>query len=162
MPDPLPLDPGPLVLAAERLIAGRRTIHRFDPARPVPPDLLRRAVALATRAPNHKHTEPWRFVALTGATREQLVDLNADLVRAKSGDAAADDKRARWNEVPAYLVATCRRSDDAVREREDRDACAAALQNLALALWAEGVGAKWTTGPATRERGGAPTCQLIV
>ena len=38
----------------------------------------------------------------------------------------------------------------AQREVEDRDATCCAIQNLCLALWAEGVGTKWTSGAVTR------------
>jgi nitroreductase len=33
--------------------------------------------------------------------------------------------------------------------REDYAACACAIQNLALFLWSEGIGMKWTTGKVT-------------
>jgi nitroreductase len=138
--------------AVARLIATRRTIHRFDPDRAVRPDLLRQALEAALRAPNHKHTEPWRFVVFGPEARQHLIDLNTEVIRARQGDAAAESKRQRWAEVPVFVAAFCRRSpDDGLREREDEHAVAAALQNAALYLWSAGVGTKWTTGPITRD-----------
>ena len=51
--------------------------------------------------------------------------------------------------MPGWLVVTSALADGGAgtqRELEDRDATACAIQNLCLALWAEGVGTKWTTG----------------
>lgn len=135
--------------AAARLIRSRRTIHLFEP-KPVPDEVVLRALDLARWAPNHRLTEPWRFVLLGPETARAVADLNAELVAAERGAAAGAAKRARWRAIPGWLVVTCRRSDDPVREREDYAACACAVQNLQLYLWSEGIGTKWTTGAITR------------
>ncbi len=135
--------------AAAHLIRSRRTIHLFEPD-PVPDEIVLRALDLARWAPNHRLTEPWRFVLLGPETAGAVADLNAELVAAERGESAGAAKRARWRAIPGWLVVTCRRSDDPVREREDYAACACAVQNLQLYLWSEGVGTKWTTGAVTR------------
>lgn len=131
------------------LLHGRRTIHDFLPE-PVPEHLIHRAVELARWAPNHYRTEPWRFYVLGEEARGRIATLNADLVRAKQGERAAEVKLKRWLAVPGWLLLTCARSDDPVREREDYAACCCAAQNLMLYLWAEGIGVKWTTGEVSR------------
>jgi len=131
------------------LIRARRTIHRFRPG-PVPEEVLERALEAALWAPNHKLTEPWRFYLPGPQTAARLVELNTRLVAASAGPEAARAKEAAWQAVPRWLVLTCQRSPDALRAREDYAACACAAHNLALALWADGVGMKWTTGPVTR------------
>ena len=55
--------------------------------------------------------------------------------------------------MPGWLVVTSALADGGAgtqREVEDRDATCCAIQNLCLALWAEGVGTKWTSGAVTR------------
>ena len=52
--------------------------------------------------------------------------------------------------VPGWLLLSCTRSADPVREREDFAACCCAAQNLMLFLWEKGIGVKWTTGEVTR------------
>lgn len=132
-------------------IRARRTIHLFKP-HPVPAlHQVRRAVELARWAPNHRLTEPWRFYLLGPSTAEALARLNASLVEAKRGPEAARIKLERWLEVPGWVVVTCARSEDPVREREDYAACCCAIQNLQLYLWSSGIGVKWTTGDVTRE-----------
>ena len=43
-------------------IVRRRTARRYDPDRPVADPVLRRALALATRAPSARNLQPWRFI----------------------------------------------------------------------------------------------------
>lgn len=131
------------------VIRGRRTIHNFRPECPSR-DVVLRALELARWAPNHHRTEPWRFRWLGPQTVAAIVHLNADLLAARKGPAAGEDKRRRWSAVPGWLVVTCQRSDDPQRAEEDYAACCCAIHNLALALWAEGIGAKWSTGEVTR------------
>src|SRR4051812_2168758 len=61
----------------ETLVERRRTNLRLDTERPVPLDLVERLCRLATWAPNHKRTWPWRFAALVGEARARLSDAGA-------------------------------------------------------------------------------------
>lgn len=134
----------------EEVIRGRRTIHNFTSE--VPPfEQIEKAVELASWAPNHRHTEPWRFHHLGPDTISAVVDLNAQLVADKKGAAAGEAKRERWSEIPGWLVVTSALSpDDSELEKEDYAACCCAIQNLSLYLWSAGIGVKWTTGAVTR------------
>lgn len=145
VPSPPPALPG-----AAALIRGRRSISRFRPE-PVPRTLILEALEAGCWAPNHHLTEPWRFRLLGPQTRRAVIELNAERVSARQGRAAGADKRERWSAIPGWLVVSCERSEDALREREDYAACACALQNVALYLWSAGVGMKWTTGAVTRD-----------
>jgi len=131
------------------VIRSRRTIHLFQPEIP-PKALLLRAIDLACRAPNHKLTEPWRFTLLGRDTAEAVAHLNARIVAEARGERAGQAKLERWLAVPGWLVVTCVRSGNPIREREDYAATCCAVQNLQLYLWSEGVGVKWTTGDVTR------------
>jgi nitroreductase len=132
------------------IIRFRRTIHTFRPDVP-PEERLLHALDLARWAPNHKLTEPWRFYLLGRQTALAIADLNGDLLDAQKGPGAGDAKRARWREMPGWLVITCRRSADPLRQKEDFAACCCAVQNLALVLWNEGIGLKWATGDIIRD-----------
>ncbi|MGH7129925.1 MAG: nitroreductase family protein [Planctomycetaceae bacterium] len=131
------------------VIRQRRTIHQFRSECP-PRELVLRGIELARWAPNHKHTEPWRFHLLGPETKTAIVELNARLVAERKGPAAGEAKRQRWSAVPGWLAVTCDRGDDAVRNEEDYAACCCAIQNLSLFLWSEGVGVKWSTGDVIR------------
>lgn len=136
--------------ATAQLILRRRTINQFRPE-PPPRELIREAMDLARWAPNHHLTEPWHFYWLGPRTQAAVVDLNTQLVARSKGEAAAAIKRERWAAMPGWLVVTCERSDDPLRQQEDYAACCCAVHNMALYLWSAGVGMKWTTGPVIRE-----------
>ena len=135
------------------VIRSRRTIHEFHPDSAPPDALVEAAIEHAVMAPNHYHTRPWRFYLLGPEAIAGICQLNADMLRSVKGDAAADFKLRRWRQVPGWLLLTCIRSDDPVRQREDYAACCCAAQNLNLFLWEQGIGVKWTTGEATRAPG---------
>ncbi|QDU37923.1 Putative NAD(P)H nitroreductase YdjA [Maioricimonas rarisocia] len=132
------------------LIRGRRTINLFQPETP-PLETVLQAIELARWAPNHKHTEPWRFHLIGPQTAGKIVDLNARLVTEAKGTEAGEAKRARWSAVPGWLAVTCVRSEEELRDEEDYAACCCAIQNLSLHLWEEGIGVKWSTGAVTRD-----------
>jgi nitroreductase len=139
------------VSAIASIITGRRTIHEFQPE-PVPPEELVLAGLDAARwAPNHHHVEPWRFYLPGPETREAICRLNAELLAASKGPASAEKKLQRWRAIPGWLVLTSEQAADPVRDRENYAACCCAVQNLALFLWEQGVGLKWSTGPVIRE-----------
>jgi nitroreductase len=132
------------------VLRGRRTINLYLQT-PVPDELVREAIEVATWAPNHHVTEPWLFYSLGPETIDRCLDLIRELVTAKKGEEAGTFKAKSWSEKPGWLLVTCRRSEDELLQREDYAACAAAVQNFMLYLWKAGVGSKWTTGPITRE-----------
>jgi nitroreductase len=134
-----------------RVLRERRTVHDFSPAEP-PSEIISRAVDLARWAPNHLRTEPWHFYVLDRGTGLRVADLNADMVKQTKGAKIAAIKRKRWAEMPGWMVVSCDQGDDEIRIREDYAACCCAVHNMALYLWDQGVGMKWTTGEVTRDR----------
>ncbi len=134
----------------EEVIRGRRTIDQYLQTK-VPEALVREAIDIAMWAPNHHVTEPWRFYLLGPETVARTIELTRIIVAKNKGQKAADFKAKSWSEKPGWLLVTCQRSDDELRQQEDYGACCAAVQNLALYLWRAGIGTKWTTGPITRD-----------
>lgn len=133
-------------------ILSRRTAHTFE-RRPVPDDVIMRALQCAVRAPNHKLSNPWRFTRVGPQTRARITELGLELKAQKSPLSAAQAAKARAQlEDPAELIVARQILDpDPHRRREDYGACACAIQNLALALWSEGVRSKWGTGAVTTD-----------
>ena len=143
----------PSLAAASALIAARRTNLRIDPHRPVDHALVGDLCRLATWAPNHHLTEPWRFAVLTGDARAELGRLTAEFVLAKG--VADDDRlakvRVKYMRAPLMLVVGCASSAGAHPDVvvEDRDAVAAGLQNILLGATAAGLCSFWGSGPVT-------------
>jgi nitroreductase len=151
------------------LIADRRTIHDYRPE-PLPEGALERAVATAIAAPNHRMTEPWRFVRVGPQGRATLADISADLKGGpdKLGEGGLRKLKAKMLD-PAELLVVCqvRHADEDVA-REDYAAVACAVQNAMLSFWSEGLGSKWSTGGVTtdertyRALGVNPDSEVIV
>jgi nitroreductase len=60
-------------LIAPEAIARRRATRHFDSSRPLPDDLLKRILHLATLAPSSFNLQPWRFLVVrTLANRQRL------------------------------------------------------------------------------------------
>ncbi len=131
-------------------IRGRRTINFFTSELP-PREAVLRAIEVARWVPNHHLTEPWHFYLLSPQTKGLIVELNAELVARAKGPQAAELKRQRWSEIPGWVVVTCDRSSDALRQREDFAACCCAVYAFSLYLWSERIGVKWTTGDVIRD-----------
>ena len=57
------------------VIRTRRTVRDFKDE-PVPREKIDQIVEAATWAPNHRHTEPWRFIVLEkdGEARKKVAD----------------------------------------------------------------------------------------
>lgn len=136
----------------QRVLSSRVTHQDFSP-RALPAFALERAVAAAIAAPNHRITEPWRFIRVGTQTREILATVQARLKDKGRTPSASTLERAKEKLLtPAELVVVCctRHSEPSV-EREDYAAVACAVQNFCLSLWSEGIGAKWGTGGVTTD-----------
>ena len=131
-------------------LATRRSTSTFANAAP-PRDLVARIIEAATWAPNHRHTEPWRFAVLTSEARATLGERVATWMRATLDPATAEKQaestRKKLLRSPVIIVVSQAGSpDDATQDLEDYAACCCATQNLLLAAHAEGLAAKWSTG----------------
>jgi nitroreductase len=58
-------------LSAPEAIARRRAARHFDPSRPVPDQLLKSILHLATLAPSASNLQPWRFVVVRSPRNRQ-------------------------------------------------------------------------------------------
>ncbi|MEV8118580.1 coenzyme F420-0:L-glutamate ligase [Streptomyces xiamenensis] len=147
--------------AIREAVTQRRTVREFTPD-PVDPAAVRRAVAAAITAPAPHHSTPWRFVLLESAdSRTSLLDAMreawiADL-RADGKPEESIAKRVKRGDVlraAPYLVIPCLTTTewahpypDARRAGAEAEmftvSMGAAVQNLLVALTAEGLGSAW-------------------
>ncbi len=128
------------------LIRSRRSIGLFNDA-PVPLELVHELLESAVYAPNHRLTEPWRFVVLTGAGRERYAEIRRDMVLDfMKGQGEAERKQAaegtyrKFMNVPLYLLVVMRKQANAELDEEDYAACCCVIQNFLLLAWERGLG----------------------
>lgn len=138
--------------AVDEVIRTRRTSLLMDPDDPVPEELIALLLELATWAPNHKRTWPWRFTVLTGDARHRFGEA---LAAVAPGAGLPPEKvaklRTKYARSPAVVLVWVAVDADPHRAKEDRDAVAAAVQNLLLAATSFGLGNYWATVPAVLE-----------
>ena len=152
-------------------IEARRSIKRFT-ARPVDRSAIESLLDAAVHAPNHRLTEPWRFYVLGPRARrrygEALGARKAKRVEDAAAAAAVLEKVASEHEaLPAMIAVAIHVADDPEVEREDYAAAMMAVQNLALAALALGLGTHIKTGgvmddPAARAAAGVAAGERIV
>lgn len=104
----------------------------------------------ATRAADHKHLQPWRFLVIEGEGLNQLGELfcKAALVDdPQTPDKVLDSLRSKPLRAPMILVAiaSCQEHPK-VPVVEQIVSTGAAVQNMLVAAHALGIGAFWRTG----------------
>jgi nitroreductase len=131
------------------LIRSRRTHMLVDREHAVSTDVIERLCELATWAPNHKKTWPWRFASFSGDGRLRLGEaFTDDMVERAVGDEGKRIKtRTKYARTPAVLVVGCAAHDHPTFHDENRDAVAAGIQNLLLGATALGLASFWSTPP---------------
>jgi nitroreductase len=125
----------------EVAIRTRRT-HKVFGDQPVDAGLLSELIELATWAPNHHMTNPWRFRVLGPESRARL--------EAVAGDGAAKLRRA----PTLVAVSSLRSPEDPVVEQEDLLATGSAVYALLLGAHDRGLAAYWRTPGLLREAAG--------
>ncbi|MBV9732102.1 MAG: nitroreductase [Verrucomicrobia bacterium] len=145
-----PITTNPTIITA---IRSRRTIKEFR-SDPVPEETLWRILDAARWAPNHRLTEPWRVAMIGMQSRGVLADALANLTESSQDPSvmakAKEDARKKVMSSPVLLAVTCRLAGNPAQQVEDLAAVCAAVQNLQLAAWSEGIGTHWNTGKVTR------------
>lgn len=126
----------------ETAIRTRRT-HKAYGAEPVPRELLDELLALATWAPNHHLTNPWRFRVLGPAALARLKE------------AAGPEAGPKLDRAPTLVcVSVVQAGEDPVADEEDLLAAGCAVYALLLGAHARGLAAYWRTPAVLREPAG--------
>jgi nitroreductase len=122
---------------------------------PVPRELIEKILSAAVQAPNHYKVRPWRFVVLTENARDKLGDVMSASLLDRHPDfpqEAFDKAQTAPLQAPVVIAVGADKPTEAkVLEIENICAVATACQNLLLAAYALGLGAKWRTGEWARD-----------
>lgn len=133
--------------AIDEVIRSRRT-SMFTDAREIDPSTVAELCELASWAPCHKKTWPWEFALLTGQARARF---GAEVARAMEIEGDEPDRvtktRTKYLRTPAVLVVASAHGDTPLRTIENRDATAAAIQNILLGATARGLASFWSSCP---------------
>jgi coenzyme F420-0:L-glutamate ligase/coenzyme F420-1:gamma-L-glutamate ligase len=149
----------------EQAVAARRSIRSFED-RPVPRDVVARAISLGVQAPAPHHSAPWRFLLVEDRGEKARLsdamgaawraDLSSDGVGLERVEEIVDKSHRLLTSTPLLVVccADTSRADDYPDERRRRaewslfaHAVGGALQTFMLALAEDGVASCWVSAP---------------
>jgi nitroreductase len=116
----------------ETAIRTRRTHKAFAPE-PLPREQIDELLELASWAPNHNLTVPWRFRVVGPDTLRRLKEV------------AGPEGAVKLDRAPTMIVVSCVLSGDPLEEEEDLHATAAASYIVLLAAHARGFAGYWRT-----------------
>lgn len=139
-------------------MASRRSIYPKDcTGHPVPDEVIHQMLTNAHLAPNHKITEPWRFVAFTGAGRQALAHFQSECYKtvAQREGTFHEDRYLSLQKKPfesSHIIALGMKRDEnrMVPEWEELGAVFCAIENMYLTANAYGVGCYLSTGGITQ------------
>ncbi|SDK18502.1 nitroreductase family protein [Sediminibacillus albus] len=136
------------------LIIDRRSIQLYED-RPVPVEELKKMLETAVWVPNHKMTQPWRFIFVYGDSIKKIAEINRTL-----GEKGKDPEERKANgekayqkiaNVPVLLVVAMKENHSPKFREEDYAATSCMIQNFSLLAWEQGIGMIWKTGQLTIE-----------
>ncbi|ELR98766.1 nitroreductase family protein [Gloeocapsa sp. PCC 73106] len=143
----------------DEVIRHRRSCKTFDGS-PVSHETINELLELAILAPMHRRTNPWRFRVLDKSALERLCAWWSDPTELRAGAEDPDQAQLKAKifqnqlvpKLGAVIVVTTQRDVNPMINVENRDAVAAAVQNILLAAEGRGlgVGVFWSTGPHWR------------
>ena len=147
------------------LILARRSTRSFLPDVP-DRQLMDRLIDCAAAAPNAHNAQPWRFYILEDRKQRMVLvrkmmerfaqDLERDKVSRQEIDRRSFGSVETLGKAPVLILACLDMTDmtryaDAPRVEAERimgiQSVAAAIQNLLLAAWAQGLGGCWYCAP---------------
>lgn len=117
-------------------IRTRRSVKHFS-AEPVAREQIERLLEAAVLAPNHRMTQPWRFLVLGPEAAAAYARVQADRKAARNADpavAAAVRRKVEqeYAAVPVMIGVAMRLDDDAEVREEDFAASYMAVDNICL------------------------------
>jgi nitroreductase len=116
----------------ETAIRTRRTHKAFGPE-PLPREQVDELLGLASWAPNHNLTVPWRFRVIGPQSLRRLKEVTGP------------EGAAKLDRAPTLIVVSCVLSGDPVEEEEDLHATAVASYIVLLAAHGRGFAGYWRT-----------------
>lgn len=140
------------------IIRSRRAVfpQNYEPGQ-ISDELINAVLDNARWAPNHKKTEPWRFVVITKEKLKDLSDFLMEHYKQKTSPENFDAvKMKKAGEKPlqsAAVIAICihRSPESVIPDWEETAALACAVQNMWLSCTALEIGSYWSSPNAIYE-----------
>ena len=134
------------------IIAERRAV--FPPmytGEVVEDEVIEQLLENANWAPNHRKTEPWRFIVMRQKDLPRLCAYGAKWYKDFTPEEAFSEMKYKKIQTKAlsasHVIAICMKRDPekSVPKWEEKAAVACAVQNMWLTVTAMGLGSYWST-----------------
>lgn len=148
-----------LIDSINQLTAKRRSVYpSIFTGEEVDDLIIGQMLENANWAPNHKLTEPWRFTVFKGEGIKQLAKYQSERYKRESEAEDSFDPRKYENLgkkplLSSHIISIGVKSSGLVREIEEIEAVACAVQNMYLTACAYEIGCYWGTGGITYMKG---------
>jgi nitroreductase len=156
-------DKMPGIAQTSHLLRSRRSVFpdQLEKGRIIPDEIIWQLLENANWAPNHKHTEPWRFTVFAGDGRKKFAAFQASRYKDNAGEKFRQDKYEKLltnPEICSHIIAIIlkRSTETAIPEMEEIAAVACAVQNIWLSTAAYGLGGYWSSGGITYDPAARP------
>ena len=140
------------------IIKNRRSVFpNMYTGQPVSDDIIKQLLENANWAPNHRHTEPWRFKVYKGEALARLGDKLAELYQRYTPTEKFQERKykkiAKKPRQSSHMIVICMQRDpqESLPEWEEMCAVACAVQNIWLTAASYTVGGYWSS-PGLIER----------
>ncbi len=141
-------------MTVQEAVSARRSVRAFE-SREIPKESVVRIIQAGIDAPSGKNRQPWKFVAVRGESKRELVNI------LKSGAEGEEDREwAKWagnsirimDEAPVSILVFNQFGDKPWKGRNveqrfqdlvDVQSIGAAIENMALMATELGLGSLW-------------------
>lgn len=136
------------------VIQERRSIRKYED-KEVPVEKIKRVLHAANWAPSNGNSQPWNFIVLKGEPRKQICAVFSEWAQdyiPKAPYIPAEKKGPMleyakdFGGASVHIVVTYETDEDLIKTEEALMAASAAIQNLCLAAYEEGLGTVWIAG----------------
>ncbi|ATH94772.1 NAD(P)H nitroreductase [Bacillus glycinifermentans] len=138
-----------------KAIRNRRTVRKFK-SDPVSKEVVLELLEDAVYAPNHKLTEPWRFVYVGTESGKQKHADNLDKALQEIKPDRSEEQIKKFRDhimsVPAFLFVILKEDENERVRNDDFAAVSCLIQNLQLLAWEKGIGMVWKSGQVLYNR----------
>ncbi|KNF07955.1 nitroreductase [Gottschalkia purinilytica] len=140
-------------------ILKRRTIRKYKKDE-VPTEKIKKTLEAANWAPSNGNSQPWEFIVTKGEYVDKVCNIFYNWAKDYIPNAPyiPTEKKAGMLEyakdfggAPNHIIVTYEVYDDEIKTEESLMAASAAIQNLTLSAYEEGLGTVWIAGHVAHE-----------
>ncbi|MBA2874650.1 nitroreductase family protein [Thermaerobacillus caldiproteolyticus] len=132
-----------------QLLRERRSVHTFED-RPVSPELVMELLETAIWVPNHRMTQPWRFILTYGEGRRKIAEAVRKIKESKEPDPSKKKEVGqkfydKIMSIPMILTVLMKEDPSLIVREEDYASTSCVIHNFSLLAWEKGIGLVWET-----------------